>query len=236
MPDAHICSDGNAWIARFDASKFVDVRHPRSLFSRTPPPVTAATVSTELVRSALSSSADLKYALENSSRDESTEVLSMVRSAEHVSEPFGTSHHESECGFKIRGARIVDAYSKVVRAEVIHEDDVRVWTDQPPGASVLLTLDHGRSIVLPAIPGFLAALTVEDDELIDVAYEPSSNTPRWLKFQDRARDIRALRAVAAAATKNGVFRLDGDDALAVAKQMQYAKSLDPALAIYAAYG
>jgi len=45
-----------------------------------------------------------------------------------------------------------------------------------------------------------------------------------------------LRAVASAATRNGVFRLESDDALAIAKRMQYAKGLDPALAIYAAYG
>jgi hypothetical protein len=90
-------------------------------------------------------------------------------------------------------------------------------------------------VVLPAIPEFLAALTIEDSELIDVAYEPSDNTARWDYFQQHAKEVRTLRALAASSSKQGVFRLEGADALTLAKRLQYAKGVDPTLAIYAAY-
>jgi hypothetical protein len=144
--------------------------------------------------------------------------------------------HETECGFKVRGARFVGVYSKAIQAVVVRDDDIRVDTPPRPGASVLLGIEGGRYVVLPAIPGFLGALSVEDGELVDVDYEPSANSKRWDEFKDRAQGLRALRAVASSATRNGVFRLEGEDAYAIAKRMQYSKSLDPALAIYAAYG
>ena len=34
---------------------------------------------------------------------------------------------------------------------------------------------------------------------------------------------------------HGVFRLERDDALEIARRMQYAKGIDPSLAVYAAY-
>jgi hypothetical protein len=104
-----------------------------------------------------------------------------------------------------------------------------------PGASVLLVLKTGAGILLPAIPEFLATLTMKDGELVDVAYEPSENTWRWPEYQRHAQEIRALRAVAAASMAQGVFKLDLDDAFLIAQRMQYAKGLDPSLAVYAAH-
>ena len=64
---------------------------------------------------------------------------------------------------------------------------------------------------------------------------PSTNNWRWDLYRDKADEVRALRGMAAAAARQGRFRLDGPEAMAVAQRMQYAKSIDPALAIYAAY-
>jgi hypothetical protein len=89
--------------------------------------------------------------------------------------------------------------------------------------------------VLPAIPGFITGLTVQDGELVDVAYEPSDNSWRWNDYQHRASEIRALRSIVGASMTRGVFRLERDDALEIARRMQYAKGIDPSLAIYAAY-
>jgi hypothetical protein len=186
------------------------------------------------VRSVLAHPSQLKTILESPRLNASAEVAgNLVRAAE----PFGPAHHETECGFKIRGAQFLDVYSRMGEASMIpgKVDDIRV-SPQRSGASVLFALDGGRYVVLPAIPGFLGALTVEDGELVDVAYEPSDNSGRWAMFQNRAREIRELRAVASSATRNGVFRLEGEDALSIARRMQYSKGLDPGLAIYAAYG
>ena len=114
-------------------------------------------------------------------------------------------------------------------------DVVRVWDVTRPAADTLLLLDDGSAVVLPAIPEFLASLTIVDGDLVDVAYEPSEFTDRWDMYRDHAAELRTLRAVVATATREGSFRLQGEDALKLARRMQYAKSIDPALAVYAAY-
>jgi hypothetical protein len=100
---------------------------------------------------------------------------------------------------------------------------------------VLLVLDSGAGVLLPAIPEFLCALTLDERELIDVAYEPSDNTWRWGDFQRRAAEIRALRAIASSSMARGAFKLEGKDALAIARRMQLSKGVDPSLGLYAAY-
>ena len=114
--------------------------------------------------------------------------------------------------------------------------DVRVDKVRPPGESVLLILEKGTGIMLPAIPGFIAALTVEGGELVNVAYEPSSNTWRWDEYQRKAKEIRELRAIVSSSLTRGLFRLERGDALEISRRMQYSKGIDPSLAIYAAYG
>lgn len=159
----------------------------------------------------------------------------MADATERIAEPFGPLHHEIACGFKVRGARFAEVESSRAGAEILTDDEVRVSRLESSGASIVLRFDDGTGVSLPAIPGFLTALTVEDGELVDVAYEPSENTERWRSFVGRAPEVRRLRAVAAAATRSGVFRLDDDNALELAMQMQYAKMVDPGLAVYAAY-
>src|SRR5207247_724704 len=66
-------------------------------------------------------------------------------------------------------------------------------------------------------------------------YEPSDRTSRWKLYRAHALELRTLRAVVATATREGSFRLQGEDALKLARRMQYAKGIDPALAVYAAY-
>jgi hypothetical protein len=111
---------------------------------------------------------------------------------------------------------------------------VRLDPQQGP-VSVLLELRDGSGALLPAIPEFLAELTFEDGELSQVAYEPSDNLPRWQEYAARQGELRTLRAAIAAAAGLGVFRVTGDNALQLATAMQIAKSIDPSMALYAAY-
>jgi len=89
--------------------------------------------------------------------------------------------------------------------------------------------------VIPAIHGFLAALTFEEGELVDVAYEPATTNYRWQEYQTKVRELRRLRAVIATASQNGFFRLDDASALSLARRMQHGKGIDPTLSVYAAY-
>lgn len=165
----------------------------------------------------------------------------LERDARRLAQPFGPTHHETGCGFKLRGAGVVD----VLPAELwlrfpgdppLPTDDVRI---QPLGGvprQALLVLDSGAGVLLPALPDFLCALSVDDDgELVDVAYEPSEYSQRWPDFQARAEEIRMLRGIAAAAMSQGSFKLEGGDALALARRMQRVKGADPSMALYAAY-
>ena len=102
-------------------------------------------------------------------------------------------------------------------------------------ASVVLRFKGNVGAVVPAISGFLTALTFEDGELADVAFEPSANTSRGDLYKDHADEMRTLRAIAASAAQHGRFRLEKADAASVARKMRYAKNIDPALALYAAY-
>jgi hypothetical protein len=163
-------------------------------------------------------------------------MAEMAATAERVATPFGTDHHETGCGVKVQGARVVDFVYLEGNAEYANAEqtDLRLAPNGPP-ASILLEFEGGVGTVLPAIPGFLTALTFDEGELVDVGLEPSAGYPRWDEYQHRAEELRSLRGVASAASREGRFRLDGPNAYAVARRMQYAKSVDPAIALYAAY-
>jgi hypothetical protein len=145
--------------------------------------------------------------------------------------------HKTQCGFKVHGGSIVEVFSKGAITESLANPSeiVRVSSVGYHGASVLLVFEQGSGVLLPALPEFLATLTIEDGELTNVTYEPLRNTQRWVDYQNHATEIRTLRVLAAASTKQGVFRLEGESALTFAKRLQYAKHMDPTLAIYAAY-
>ena len=244
VPDARITSDTDSWLAQLDKSTIKPKRRTRGKRTKLAIPPNPADLSQQLLGSVLVGGgsggvddADLfPLPAVAPSFDPSAGV---VPTADVLSTaaPFGPMHHETQCGFKIRGARFTSAFSTRAQVEAADQagEDLRVGLPDRSTASVLLSLDTGASVVLPAIAGFLCGLTIEEGELVDVAYEPSDNSPRWHEFEQRAQEVRKLRAIASSSTRDGVFRLEQADALSLARQMQYAKGVDPALALYAAY-
>jgi hypothetical protein len=103
-------------------------------------------------------------------------------------------------------------------------------------ANVLLRFDSGTCAVLPALQDFIGQLTFDDGNLVDVAYKPMDSSPRWPEYRSRSEELRRLHAAIASTSRFGVFRLDPDSALTLARRMQELKGLDPSLALYAAYG
>jgi hypothetical protein len=148
---------------------------------------------------------------------------------------FGPTHFETGCGFKVNGARVADVVVGEQLSAEWDEYGVRIYSRDRRAGNVLLVRDDGFGVALPAIPEFLTTVTVEDGEVAGVAYEPSEGTWRWRLFAQRAREVRVLRAVAASSSEYGVFELDDRNAFEVARRMQYAKGIDPALAVYASY-
>lgn len=151
-------------------------------------------------------------------------------------EPYGPMHFESGCGFKIRGAKVVRCLAHEGCFEIIKNGQL-VRTNLLAGRAVstLLTFSNGYAALLPAIQDFLASLTFDGENLVDVAYEPSDKSDRWSEYKDRAAEIRNLRAVIASSSRFGTFRLEGPETEELAGRMQIAKGIDPSLALYAAH-
>lgn len=165
------------------------------------------------------------------------EAALLVNSYARGAVEFGPKHFESRCGLKLRGARVATVYSTNAAPEILDPQDtiIRVESIVGPAANVVITLTDGTGVVVPAIPEFIAALSFEGGELEDVSYEPSDNSWRWQEMQSRANELRQLRALIASSAKLGVFRLEREDAPELARRMQYAKGIDPTMALYAAY-
>ncbi len=165
------------------------------------------------------------------------EAALLVNSYARGAVDFGPKHFETQCGFKLRGAKVATVYSTSSAPKILDADDtiVRIENLNGPAANVVLTLTNGTGVVIPAIREFVTALTFEGGELEDVSYEPSDNSWRWQEMQARANELRQLRALIASSAKLGVFRLEREDAPELARRMQYAKGIDPTMALYAAY-
>ncbi|MBN8741820.1 MAG: hypothetical protein BGP24_07060 [Lysobacterales bacterium 69-70] len=153
-----------------------------------------------------------------------------------VTDAAGPRQFETRCGFKLRGARVRDALALGADVQKLGgADDIVRINPQHVAPLVLLVLDDGSGVVVPAIRDFIGALTFDAGEFVDLAYEPSANGWRAGAYQERARELQTLRKVVAAASRNGSFRLEGEDAARLARRMQLLKGVDPSLAIYAAY-
>ena len=231
-----------SWISRVDASSMPMAAGPtmRSGRRRKLPPSAHQEFNTAigtLVRSATHDAFRVvAEELSKAGEDPNRDVGRLAARARTMATPFGPDSMATECGIKVRGARIVD-YFTPARAELVGTsgDVLQVSGIEGHAASVVLRFEGNVGAVVPAISGFLTALTFEDGELADVAFEPSANTSRGDLYKDHADEMRTLRAIAASAAQHGRFRLEKADAASVARKMRYAKNIDPALALYAAY-
>lgn len=261
LPDARITSDDDAWISfvspsalESSSTKFggapsseanayaeiaADAVRRREQIVREVLRTTDASIEDVLTRLYQEVRVDATDHGSLSARDDS-----FTADAIRYTESFGPLEFETHCGFKIRGATVrnaaaVDAFVEILDSGAI----VRVNIPKGVSASVLLTLESGVGVLLPAIPQFLGSLTFDQDHLNDVAFEPSHNTARWSDYQHRYAELRVLRAVIASSSRLGAFHLEVDDSdqlslrmqYSFAKQMQYSKAFDPSLAIYAAH-
>lgn len=244
-PDAIITVHPN-WLSRLATPPGAAIsRGGGAASTGSPPPAppggtpSAGAVTQDLVRMAATApSSILSTALTDLQATSARDAGELAVTAQQVATPFGPGSHETQCGIKVRGALIEEFVVRNNAASIAyafgHGDDLRVDDIAAP-ISVLLRFSGDVCTVVPVVPGFLTALTFNEGELLDVALEPSTNTWRWDLYVGKADEVRALRGMAAAAARQGRFRLDGPEAMAVAQRMQYAKGVDPALAIYAAY-
>ncbi len=243
VPDARITSDDDAWLASF--------RHPaatpgvaRGAVARgvsggkVPAPAETPQVQARAQLDALLGDGGPPASDAASARSTALPLRrGAIRSgASRAGAASTPARFETGCGFQLTGAAIAEALAAEAGVEVPGGGRSRARVNlSGPAASVLLLLDDGSAVLLPAVRGFVATLTIEDGELADVACEPSDDTPRRRDFVRHADEPRTLRGVVAQAARHGVFGLEGGQAPALARRMQYARQVDPALALYAAY-
>lgn len=151
---------------------------------------------------------------------------------------FGPKSFETRCGFKLSGQRVRAVYGSdsaeiLANGELVRLSGVDETTRREV---VLLELDDGAGVCMPAIPEFIGELRFDEDgELTHVAYEPSEFTERWAAWEPRALELRNLRATVSASVNRGVFRLREGTVSEFVEGIRTPRSVDPALALYGAY-
>lgn len=153
---------------------------------------------------------------------------------------FGPRSFESGVGVKVRGARVVDAYAWGGQPEPLGEDLVRIWPTTGGGregevaGTALVVVDEG-AVVVPTLHGFLVGVTVEDGQVVDVAWEPMAGTQRAGEWEDPDGRFRPLRAQLATAAAFGVDPVADDRTDQVRDWVLDALRLDPSVAVYGAW-
>ncbi|MDQ3724317.1 MAG: caspase family protein [Actinomycetota bacterium] len=241
VPDARISSDETAWLSRLGDGTPTVSGGGGGMEERFGGGELGGETTTRAVLGAMlapvlyESLGEFDDRLSEASHSDVPRIADIGAEVERIASTVGSTRFETDCGFKVDGARVDDVVVGELGAEPNGEHTVCIDPRHGRGGDVLLVLDNGLGVALPAIPEFLTTVTVEDGEIAGVAYEPSEGAWRWRPFAKRAREVRALRAVAASSSDYGVFELDERDAYQVAMRMQYAKAIDPALAVYASY-
>lgn len=243
VPYARLTSQGDRWMARFSEPR--DWRATRGNVVRLRQPILATpvpdvhTVAEQALRATLGDRPhDAAKTIASAINSGINQVLILEESIKKTQTPYGPSHFESNCGFKVRGNQFVSVDAPAGVGQTLFVDTreaVRIDIDPSRAASVLLTFSTGVGLVLPAIRGFIGAVEFDGSELLNVTYEPSDYSERWPPYQNRLNEFRVLRGLITAAARLGTLRFQGSDAAALARQMQMAKNADPFMAVYAAY-
>jgi hypothetical protein len=228
-PDARITSDDDAWLACFASDNGVSKGVPMGLLSAEP---SLSELTHRTLRNVLTTKKSVGAALRDLAN---SDVLGAKEIAASVADASAfTAHFETSCGFQVRGAVFRTATAAGADVQILKPWLVQV-TPRQSGTNVLLELQDGRGVILPALKGFIATLAFEAGELRNVAYEPSDRTDRWQQYIDRREELSALRALIASSAHVSGFHLDRDDAPQLTERIRLAKGLDPTMALYAAY-
>jgi hypothetical protein len=142
---------------------------------------------------------------------------------------------EAPSALRVLGAELTEADS--LDAELMTADGGVLGVllpDGTPASTVLVTLSVGRCAVVPAFRDRVATLTVEDDRLVDLRYEPITSTEGHGGSPPDA-NFEAERARVAAATRFGLPWWREFPAEELLERWPDAVHGDPAFAVYLAY-
>lgn len=237
-PDADILSDEFAYLQDFEPEVLANEDQVVRSSDVAKPPLTPAQRTLELVQNGLRADpgqfrANVTFSL---NRPAFNNVKAVSDAVERETVGFGPLHFETGCGFKVQGALIKAVHGGAHNVGLLSQRDAaHVYLNGEPIGNVMLEMEDGRAVLLPAIRDFIAALTFRGEDLIQISYEPSDRGWRWHEYQQVRDEITALRATIAASVHMGMFRLNEEEAPKLTERIRVMKGLDPTLAIYAAY-
>jgi hypothetical protein len=155
-------------------------------------------------------------------------------------------HFESQAGFVVQGARVVEAISTKGQnnawAELLDMGNagdrsaiIRLW-DVQTAVSIAVRLEDGRCAILAGLAGYIGHASFDKAGLSNISYIPSSNHGRWQIYSEKKTQIDRLRAAIALAVEDNAFRIRSDaEAKKFAETIRMDKSVDPTLGLYAAH-
>jgi hypothetical protein len=231
IPDFRICSRAT-WLSRFPVGSInLAPANPPSDAYFSPSFITNRKI---LSQSLLDASSLAEAVLP--SKELNSDFRSLQLTVNEVAVPIPSLYGEIACGFRLKNARAKHVYSWGFSSRLLGSEGTLIVAKlRKKFGNVLIVLANGCSVAMPAIAGFICDLTFDGDELINVSYEPSDANWRQNDFSQHKEEIRVLRSSISAASALGIFQLTGENAFQLAKRIQYAKSVDPSLALYAAY-
>jgi hypothetical protein len=239
VPDARITSAEDAWLAQFPWAEVAargradkpTIYRSGEATSSVPHAVAQVLLATLLDDPSKSAAAESRR-LQRSGDRITGELANRVA---QLAARFGPPLLDTPCGIKVRGARVTHAWGGSARAVLLGSDGDLVAIDAmpAPAANVLLELHDGGSVVVPALRSFIAALTFDGRELVDVDYQPLHNAmPGPAAGGHR---VGAVHAVVSASAHLGLLKVEPQLAAPLMARVAEWAAVAPALALHAAY-
>ncbi|MHB0952613.1 MAG: caspase family protein [Allorhizobium sp.] len=148
--------------------------------------------------------------------------------------------------FVVYGARVAQVGAwQIDTGRVDQVSDADIWRVYMPenlqAAHVAVLFDDGRGTVLPVFKDFGTHVTVGQQGVIDLRFNPARSSFLFSEYLDRLDQLAFLRGLAAEAARQGALVFDGSRekreaaASRFAGRVRMGKGFDPTLGIYAAY-
>lgn len=152
-----------------------------------------------------------------------------------------TDDFRTHSGVQITGAKVVWAQAIGMEVELLSNQEtsiVRLQSNSLHGTpeqpcSVILQFDDGSGTVVAGLPGYIAAVAVDCGRVVNISYVPSTESQLWHDYQYERTWVGRLRAIAAAAARNGLLAGDRWDVRQLAGLIRLSKRFDPTLGLYA---
>lgn len=157
---------------------------------------------------------------------------------------------ETKTGIKLIGSTAVKAIGIGTGATILDRPDdgqvaqqagslVRIhsekdqWTSPKNPGSVLVQLAEGVGAIVATIPDYVAHVSCEAGQIVNIAYVPAENSDLWGLYVSERERIEELRAAAVTAARMGVFATEKAAAEDFARRVRRGKLLDPVLGLFA---